>query len=183
MADHLYGNAVFNTYNFGSTAPAELPVFPERAPEYAPRPEAVPRPRENELVRTGAREEPRSKVQLSLFVMVSAVLIAAAAIMLLFSYMRLNALSDESAAMVKALDTLREDQIRLEIRYESTFDLAEVETYAKTVLGMVKAGADQTTFVRSSEGDRAQVLAEQGFFSDWERKLDAFARKLQAYFR
>ena len=183
MAEYLYGNAAFNTYNFGSTAPAELPVFPEREPDYAPQPEVVQLPREGELVHTGVQAEPRSKVQLSLFVLLSIPVIAAAAIMLLFSYMRLNELSDESAAMVKALDVLQEDQIRLEIRYESTFDLAEVETYAKTVLGMVKAGADQTTFVRSSEGDRAQVLAEQGFFSDWERKLDAFARKLQAYFR
>ena len=122
-------------------------------------------------------------VLISLFVLIFIPVIAGAAIMLLFSYMRLNALSYESASMVSAINTLQEDQIRLEIRYESTFDLAEVETYAKTVLGMVKAGADQTTFVRSSEGDRAQVLAEQGFFSDWERKLDAFARKLQAYFR
>ena len=71
----------------------------------------------------------------------------------------------------------------LEIKYESTFDLAEVETYAKSALGMVKAGADQTTFVRSTEGDKAQILGKQGFLANWERKLDGFARRIQAYFR
>ena len=120
---------------------------------------------------------------MSLFILVFVPILLGSAVLLLFSYMRLNVLSDESAAMVKQLQELKEDKTRLEIRYESTFDLAEVETYAKTVLGMVKAGADQTTFVRSTEGDRAQVLTKQGFFADWERKLDAFARKLQSYFR
>ena len=104
------------------------------------------------------------------------------AVLLLFSHMRMNVISDESATMERQRQELLEDRTRLEIRYESTFDLAEVETYAKTVLGMVKAGADQTTFVRSTEGDRAQILTEQGFFADWERKLDALARRLQAYF-
>lgn len=180
MAEYLYGSAA---YQFGTAAPAEYPSFPERQPEAAPRPEAVPRPEEQTVVHTGVQAEPRSRVQISLFVLVFVPVLLASAILLLSSYMKLNTLSDESAAMVSQLRELREDQTRLEIRYESTFDLAEVETYAKTVLGMVKAGADQTTFVRSSEGDRAQVLTEQGFFSDWERKLDAMVRRLQAYFR
>ena len=186
MAEYLYGNAA---YNFGTAAPAEVPVFPEWQPEAVPRsepapqPEALPRPGERELVRTGAAAQPRNRVQISLFTLVFIPVLLVSAIALLFSYMRLNTLSDETAAMVSQLQALKEDRTRLEIRYESTFDLAEVETYAKTALGMVKAGADQTTVVRSTEGDRAQVLAEQGFFADWERKLDALARKLQAYFR
>jgi cell division protein FtsL len=179
LAEYLYGNAV---YNYGSTAPAEVPVFPERE-EQTPRPEAVPRPREQEVVRTGVVAEPRSRVQMSLFVLVFAPVLLLSAVMLLFSYMKLNTLSDQSAAMVTQLQELKEDQTRLKIKYESTFDLAEVETYAKTVLGMVKAGADQTTFVRSTEGDRAQVLTEQKWYSDWERRLDSLARKVQAYFR
>ena len=175
----MYGNAA---YNFGTAAPAELPVFPEREVE-APRPEVVPLPREQEVVRTGVAVEPRSRVQISLFVLVFAPVLLLSAVLLLFSYMKLNTLSDQSAAMVTQLQELKTDQTRLQIRYESTFDLAEVETYAKTVLGMVKAGADQTTFVRSSEGDRAQMLTEQKWYTDWERKLDALARKVQAYFR
>ncbi len=120
---------------------------------------------------------------MSLFVLVFVPILLGCAVLLLFSHMRMNVISDESATLEKQRQELLVDRTRLEIRYESTFDLAEVETYAKTVLGMVKAGADQTTFVRSTEGDRAQILTEQGFFADWERKLDAFARKLQAYFR
>ncbi len=179
MAEYLYGNAA---YNFGSAAPAEVPVFPEReAP--APRPEVVPLPREQDVVRTGVAVEPRSRVQMSLFVLLFAPVLLLSAVLLLFSYMKLNTLSDQSAAMVVQLQELKADQTRLKIKYESTFDLAEVETYAKTVLGMVKAGADQTTFVRSTEGDRAQVLTEQKWYSDWERRLDSLARKVQAYFR
>ena len=178
MAEYPYGNAV---YNFGTAAP-ELPVFPEREVQ-APRPEVVPLPREQEVVRTGVAAEPKSKVQISLFVLVFAPVLLLSAVLLLFSYMKLNTLSDQSAAMVTQLRELKTDQTRLQIKYESTFDLAEVETYAKTVLGMVKAGADQTTFVRSSEGDRAQVLTEQKWYTDWERKLDSLARKVQAYFR
>ena len=153
MAEYLYGNAV---YNYGSAAPAEVPVFPERE-EQTPRPEAVPRPREQEVVRTGVVAEPRSRVQMSLFVLVFAPVLLLSAVMLLFSYMKLNTLSDQSAAMVTQLQELKADQTRLKIKYESTFDLAEVETYAKTVL--------------------------QKWYSDWERRLDSLARKVQAYFR
>ncbi len=179
MAEYLYGNAA---YNFGTAAPAEAPVFPERERE-VPRPEAIPRPAEQELVHTGVKAEPRSKVQISLFVLVFTPVLLLSAVLLLFSYMKLNTLSDQSAGLASQLQELKTDQTRLQIKYESTFDLAEVETYAKTVLGMVKAGADQTTFVRSTEGDRAQVLTEQSWFADWERKLDSLARRLQAYFR
>ena len=178
MAEYLYGSAA---YNFGTAAPAEVPAYPE-IPVREPAPQAAPRPREGELVRTGVKAEPRSRVQVSLFVLISIPVLLVCAVLLLGSYMRLNTLSDESAAMVRELQELKTDHNRLEIRYESTFDLAEVETYAKTALGMVKAGADQTTFVRSTEGDKAQILGKQGFLANWERKLDALARWLQAYF-
>lgn len=179
MADYLYGSAA---YNFGTAAPAEVPVFPE-IPVKEPIPQVVPLPREGELVRTGVKTEPRSRVQVSLFVLIAIPVLLACAVLLLGSYMRLNTLSDESAVMVKQLQELKTEHNRLEIKYESTFDLAEVETYAKSALGMVKAGADQTTFVRSTEGDKAQILAKQGFLANWERKLDTFARRFQAYFR
>lgn len=179
MADYLYGNAA---YTFGTAAPAEVPVFPE-IPVKEPVPQVVPLPREGELVQTGVKAEPRSRVQISLFVLIFIPVLLACAVLLLGSYMRLNTLSNESAAMVRELQELKTDHNRLEIRYESTFDLAEVETYAKSALGMVKAGADQTTFVRSSEGDKAQILGKQGFLADWERKLDTLVRRIQAYFR
>ena len=143
----------------------------------------MPLPREGELVHTGVQTETRRKVQVSLFVLISIPVLLFCTVLLLGSYMKLNTLSDESAAMVRQLQELKTDHNRLQIRYESTFDLAEVETYAKSALGMVKAGADQTTFVRSTEGDKAQILGKQSFLSNWERKLDAFARKIQAYFR
>lgn len=179
MAEYLYGSAV---YNFGTAAPAEAPVFPE-APAKEPVPQVVPIPREGELVRTGVTTETRSRVQVSLFVLIFIPVLLACAVLLLGSYMRLNTLSNESASMAKELQELKTDHNRLEIKYESTFDLAEVETYAKSALGMVKAGADQTTFVRSTEGDKAQILGRQGFLANWERKLDGFARRIQAYFR
>ena len=179
MADYLYGSTA---YHFGTAAPAEVPVYPE-IPVKEPVPQVMPLPREGELVHTGVTAEPRSRVQVSLFVLIFVPVLLACAVLLLSSYMRLNTLSNESASMVKELQELKTDHNRLEIRYESTFDLAEVETYAKSALGMVKAGADQTTFVRSTEGDKAQILGKQGFLANWERKLDALARRIQAYFR
>ena len=179
MAEYLYGSAA---YNFGTAAPAEVPVYPE-IPAKEPVPQVVPLPREGELVHTGVTAETRSRVQISLFALIFIPVLLACAVLLLGSYMRLNTLSDESASMVRELQELKAEHNRLKIQYESTFDLAEVETYAKSALGMVKAGADQTTFVRSTEGDKAQILGDQGFLADWERKLDAFARRIQAYFR
>ena len=179
MAEYLYGSTA---YNFGTAAPAEVPAFPE-IPVQEPVPQIVPLPREGELVHTGVTAEPRNRVQVSLFVLIFIPVLLACAVLLLGSYMRLNTLSDESAAMVRELQELKMEHNRLAIRYESTFDLGEVETYAKSALGMVKAGADQTTFVRSTEGDKAQILGKQGFLANWERKLDAFSRRIQAYFR
>ena len=179
MAEYLYGSAA---YNFGTAAPAEVPAFPE-IPVKEPAPQVVPLPKEGEVVHTGVKAEPRSQVQISLFVLIFIPVLLACAVLLLSSYMRLNTLSDESAAMVRELQELKSAHNRLKIQYESTFDLSEVETYAKSALGMVKAGADQTTFVRSTEGDKAQILGDQGFLADWARKLDALSRRIQAYFR
>ena len=179
MAEYLYGSTA---YHFGTAAPAEVPVFPE-IPVKEPIPQVVPLPSEEEIVHTGVKTEPRSQVQISLFVLIFIPVLLASAVLLLSSYMKLTALSDETAVLSRELQELKTDHKRLTIQYESTFDLSEVETYAKSALGMVKAGADQTTFVRSTEGDKAQILGSQGFLADWERKLDSFARRIQAYFQ
>ncbi len=172
MAEPIYGNY---TYTYGSTAPA-YPI-PER------RPEQEPAPQQEERVHVEAPALPQSRVRLSPGSVLGILLILGAAVAVLCSYMRLTALSVQTAGLYTELKALQEEDKRLTIEYESTFNMSEVETYAKTYIGMVPASTDQTTIIRSTEGDQAQILEEQGFFADWERRVYAGFRRILAYFR
>jgi cell division protein FtsL len=107
-----------------------------------------------------------------------------AAVLLVFSLMgrvQLVMASDEASALSAQLSELREDQSRLLISYESTFDLNEVEEYAKNTLGMQKAQSDQVYYIGGDTPDKAVVLA--GDDSGFTGRVLEFLDKIGEFFR
>ena len=68
----------------------------------------------------------------------------------LFKRIELIRLNSENVALTAEINTLRDENRRLHITYESAFDLRETENYAKTVLGMAKPGTGQITKIENS---------------------------------
>lgn len=93
-------------------------------------------------------------------------------VMLLQAYMDLTAISNEAAELEKQAAELREENSRLEIESESVFNMEEVEQTARSVIGMVKADADQVTYLRSTSEDVAMVMEPSVEESALEKTAD-----------
>lgn len=110
-------------------------------------------------------EELRAEAQARIFRrIVAAVAIPVAGVcavllvMLLQTHMELTAVSNETAILEDTIAELRDENSRLEIECESVFNMEEVEQTAHSVIGMVKADADQVTYLRSTSEDVAVIM-------------------------
>ena len=92
-------------------------------------------------------------------------------------------ISGDSVALQSKLGELEEERTRLRIAYESAFNLAEIEEYATTNLGMQKPNAAQITYIDTSAPDKAVVIgnSEGGNDSFVDRAGD-FLSGLGSYF-
>lgn len=183
FAGLVYGNLAYD--RFGTSAPAiEAPYFPreEEAPVRQPAPQVEAQPREKVSVRTAAEAKPQARVNVSVFALLGIPAVILCMVLLLRSYIQLTALSQESAELESRIAQLQEEQTKLEIVYESTFDMAQVEQIAKADLGMVKAGTEQVSYIRSSSGDVAVILQEESGVGRVE-KARSFLEKVLAYLR
>lgn len=102
--------------------------------------------------------------------------------MLLQSYMALTAISNETSNLEKQVAELREENARLEIECESVFNMEEVEQTAHSIIGMVKADADQVTYLRSTSEDVAMVMDPPADETTLEKSA-GFLRRILAHFR
>lgn len=151
----------FDLYAYGSLAydfdaiPAQEPEIEEPARDPH---ERHPRTRDDAKVSIGAAARPRSAV--SPVAVLGTVLVLALMFMVVASFMKLSELSSEYVAYADTLEQLNAEGERLKIQYEGAFDLDEVERYAMSELGMIKADGDQITYVRRAAGDQAVILRE-----------------------
>jgi cell division protein FtsL len=142
----VYGNLAYDFTNpeiFADMPPEESPLNPPRA-------------RERE--RTATRARVRLAVSPAAFIG-----FGIAAVLLVFSLLgrvQLMQTSDEAVALSDRLAALQDEQSKLLIQYESTFNLTEIEKYAKNTLGMQKARGDQIFYVGGRVSDKAVVIAE-----------------------
>lgn len=133
---------------------------------------------ELELPRNGVVEEAepeavvRERAEVSVRSAVSPAIVlgfAVAAIMLclvLLSYVRLTELSVQAGEVANELTELQTTYTKLRVVYESTFDLEEIETYARDVLGMTTPEAEQINYVDFSTPDKAVILEDTDVVDD-----------------
>ena len=140
-------------------------------------------PRTRTETRTGVRTQTAVRTRQSIAPL-SVVGVLAAAFLFVISItaqIQLFDVSSKSVELTSQLSTLEEEQSRLRIRYESAFNLTEIEEYATTQLGMQKPSADQIYYIDTSAPDKAVVIADQGSRSFVDRTAD-FLSGIRAYF-
>ena len=84
-------------------------------------------------------------------------------------------------ALETRLQELKTEQTKLRIRYESAFNLAEIEEYASSELGMQKPNANQIAYIDTSAPDKAVVI-EDGSETGFVDRVSDFLSGLGAYF-
>lgn len=108
--------------------------------------------------------KPKKAVQtsygLSAFAIVGYIAVAVVLILVLMTYVRYTAAAAQAVEYRQRIETLSEEQRKLTIVYEQTFDLNEIEIYARTVLGMDDPDASQLGVVSLNATDKAVVYGQ-----------------------
>ena len=68
--------------------------------------------------------------------------------------------SNLGVSLKQQLELLQEENRKLRIRYESSIDLDELESYAKDILGMQKPGKSRIKKIDTDTQDKAIVLGD-----------------------
>ena len=155
-----YGSVAYDMGKV-SAAPSYVPQnIPETVPEV---PEARPdvKVKSGEKTKTRARAKAKAAAQgqyVSVFSIAGAVFAVALFVLVIFSYIQLNEISYQSAELKNKISQLTEEETKLQIAYEETFDIDNVEAYATGVLGMTMPSAAQSVDVSSKLEDKAEIL-------------------------
>jgi cell division protein FtsL len=134
---------------YGSVA-YDLNALPER--EY----EELPEKSRRSKARAYSVEKPKQGI--SLFAVAGFALFAVMMVFVLLARVQLTQISDETAKIETKISELSEEEARLRIEYERTFNLTEIEEYATKKLGMIRQGSDSVTFLAMTNVDRAEIL-------------------------
>ena len=97
----------------------------------------------------------KEKILLISFGIFAAVILVAS----LLVQVKLTEAADENAKLRQNLDEITEENTRLTARFENSIDLAELEEYAKTVLGMQMPGSERIIQINVPVQDKAVILS------------------------
>ena len=148
---------------FYSVDPSDLPDAPELD---APLAEAVPVPRQS--ISPGA--------------VLGAVAAVVMLVMLMMAQVRMSIANKDVLALENQVKALQAEQDDLEIRYETAFNLTELEDYAVNELGMQKPRSDQIYYINGTAEDRTVILDESARESSWVDRVGDFFCSIAEYF-
>ena len=145
-------NAVYGSLAYDFNNPALYPTT-----EYASPLEIPARPERTKAApRTAAAAKPKYAVApFAVLGLLVAALIFVAGIM---AQIQLVDVTNSAVELNSEIEQLQREQVKLRIAYESAFNLAEIEDYAISSLGMQKASADQIVYIDTSAPDKAVAL-------------------------
>ena len=114
---------------------------------------------ERPKVRSVSKVQVRQRQHLSACSVVGFAAVAALAVLVLMSYIRLTALSSEGVALKKQLSALETENVTLTAQYERMFDRNSVKAAAEAA-GMGKPSSSQIYYMDLSDGDSAVVYQQ-----------------------
>ena len=141
------------------------------------------KPQEKAVARTRTRKKTEGRYKFMLLSIAGIVFVAAVVVFVLLAYVQFTEVSHETAQLQEQLESLKEDEARLLIAYESAFNLNEVEDYAIGVLGMVKPSANQEVFISTTVPDKAVILDTEVEPAVTSRSFGEFLLSLLEYFK
>ncbi len=158
------------------------PILGSAAPQLdVPQPEVTERPKERVSIRTKTKAV--SQQGISLFAVAGWACMIVLAVALLMSYIELNTLANQSYELREELEVLQIEETKLQIEYESTFRLDEVEEYATNMLGMVRAGNDQIKYLSNRAEDQAVILDTNNVETGFSASLKSLFTTIAEYFK
>ena len=168
------GNAAYDLSYVGNAAAEEW--IPGRVSHPAP----LVRPKEQPRTRTKSKTKLRVRTQqkVSPFAIVGFLAVAAFAVVVLLSYVRLLEVSDNVVRMKSQIEELEKKEEILTAQYESTFDLNSIEEQFISSGTMSKPRTDQVVYIDMSEPDHAQIIDEE---TDGDR-IKSTADSIQEFF-
>lgn len=116
-------------------------------------------PREYTVARP--KVELRPAGQVSIFAIVGFLAVAAFAALVLMSYVKLNALSDEVVSLRSQYTELKNEEARLLAQYELAFDLKSIEAAVTADGRMVKPQNSQIYYMDLSGNDSVEVYEQE----------------------
>lgn len=182
-ANSAYGRgAVYGSLAYDFNHP-ELYAGEEYSAPQTP-PAAKPKPREQVRVRTRARAQHalHTKQGISPVALAGSLIAAFMLVTAITAQVQLIGVSGSSVELQNQLAALEETQAKLRIRYESAFNLSEIEEYAVGSLGMMKPNAAQINYIDTSSPDKAVMIASGSSDSIVDRAAD-YLSGLGEYFR
>lgn len=117
-------------------------------------------PKTETKVRSLPRVRVRERERVSLLSVAGCFAVAVMAVMVLFSYVQLTALSSDVVDLRSQLSTLESDHVQLTAKYQQMYDLSTVKEVAVQA-GMSKPGSSQIYYVDLSDGDSAAVYQKE----------------------
>ena len=135
-------------------------AIPMPRPEYIPdtKPEVIPEARPEVKTRTQARPRIQKRYGVSLFGICGFVVVAVLMMFVILAQVGLTEVSAQTSNLQRQLDTLNEQERKLQISYASAFDMNEIEDYAVSVLGMSKPTQNQINVIDTTPSDVAQIV-------------------------
>lgn len=179
-SDALFGSVTYDSFS-GTAVRKPEPAYSPALPRETTAPEA-PAERPREKVRVAPERAPARRQYISVFAVIGTLCTAAVMVMILFSYINLNKISHQSVQLQQQIQKLEEENKKLTIAYESAFKLEDVEKYAMSELGMVKAEASQIMYINNGQNDRAEILGDTGVRKGAD-KVMRFLRRLMEYLK
>lgn len=169
----FYGNEYI-----GGTAAPEFGGYPRREEE---RKVVIPAPPV-----VGEQTATRTKVKYEQAISpVSIIGLACAAVLLVFSLMakiQYTSVADQAVALEKQLNILETDKTRLQIKYESVFNMTEIEDYATSVLGMQRPRDEQVYYINSSVPDKAVIIENTKDNKSFLDRINDLLKSIGEYF-
>jgi hypothetical protein len=146
----LNDSGVFVPVYTGNAVPAARPRIAEE-PQHEPQKER--RIQLDQAVRPGV----------PLFEIFALLVTYALVLSLIFSYVRLNEISNDTAELRSQLLSLKEEEKNLRNRFHASYDLKEVENQAINDFGMTTPDSSQIVYLNLPREDKAEVLYNDNF--------------------
>ena len=143
---HTNGAAAYDVYAWNqSTAPQRRPE-PQHLPEERPLPQK--------------RQRVKARTALAPFTVVGMLAVACLLVLVVFGYVQLFEATSRVSKLESQLQSLQEEQLLLQSKYEGKIDLAGIEEQAET-LGLKKPSQEQIVYVNLAGTDQAEIYHQQ----------------------
>ncbi len=159
-----------------------LPVYTGNAVPAAP-PRAEEEPLREQRKRPRSMPARSARLRIPLFEITATLITLTLVLSLIFSYVRLNELSNETAELRSQLMTLKEEERNLRNRFHASYDLKTVENQALNDFGMTTPNGSQIVYLNLPREDKVEILYNDNFVKTFFRSISrAFTIALE-YFK